>query len=125
MASSPLHRFRFMVVLVPLLLVAALLAAPVQAKPAQQSNDSSEKLRAAVTLEGVRRHQAAFQAIADENGGNRFAGLPGHDESAEYVFDQLTAAGYSPRYHEFTYDAFFEETPSELEQTAPTATTYT
>ena len=30
--------------------------------------DTSE-LRDAVTVDGVRQHQAAFQAIADENGG--------------------------------------------------------
>ena len=124
MAFLAFGRARLMLLALPLMLAAALLAAPVQAKPAQQSNNSSQKLRAAVTLEGVRRHQAAFQQIADENGGTRFAGLPGHDASATYVFNKLKAAGYNPWYHEFSYDAFFEESPSELEQTAPAPATY-
>ena len=62
---------------------------------ADPNNNNSAKLRKAVTLQGVRAHQAAFQAIADSNGGNRFAGLSGHDDSATYVADKLTAAGYN------------------------------
>ena len=91
---------------------------------AESNNSSSEKLREAVTLEAVRAHQAALQQIADAAGGNRFAGTQGHDASAQYVIDQLTAAGYTPTVQEFTYPAFFENTPSELEQVSPTATTY-
>jgi hypothetical protein len=34
----------------------------------------NEGLRKAVTLEGVREHLQAFQAISDANGGNRVAG---------------------------------------------------
>ena len=102
--------------------LASLLAAePVQADP---NNNNSAKLRSAVTLEGVRRHQAAFQQIATSAGGNRFAGLAGHDASAEYVASQLRSAGYAVTFHEFTYNAFFERTPSVLEQTSPTPTTY-
>ncbi len=63
-------------------LVSALAAGPVQAAP---NNNNSEKLRQAVTLQGVRRHQAALQQVATANGGNRFAGLPGHEASATYV----------------------------------------
>jgi Zn-dependent M28 family amino/carboxypeptidase len=102
-------------------LVSALAVTPASAAP---NNNNSEKLRAAVTLEGLTRHLDAFQDIATAAGGNRFAGTAGYDASAEYVFDQLTAAGYSPTYQEFTYDAFYERTPSQLHQTAPSATTY-
>lgn len=55
-------------------LASALTVGPVQAAP---NNNNSEKLRDAVTVEGVRRHQAALQQIATTNGGNRFAGPPG------------------------------------------------
>ena len=96
-------------------------AAPVQADP---NNSNSEKLRSAVTLQGVRRHQAALQDIANAAGGNRFAGLVGHDASATYVAGQLRQAGYAVTFHEFTYDAFFENTPSVLQQVSPTPTTY-
>jgi Zn-dependent M28 family amino/carboxypeptidase len=102
---------------------AALLAGTATAAAAP-NNNSSEKLRAAVTLEGVRAHQAAFQGIADLTGGNRFAGLPGHDLSAQYVIAKLREAGYAPTIFSFTYNAFFERTPSVLEQESPNATTY-
>lgn len=96
-------------------------AAPAAAAP---TPNSSEKLRQAVTLENVKRHLAAFQGIADLAGGNRFAGLQGHDESAKYVIRRLREAGYEPTVFPFTYDAFFERTPSELGQVSPTPTTY-
>ena len=102
-------------------LTSLIAAGPVQAGP---NNNNSEKLRSAVTLEGVRRHQAAFQQIATSTGGNRFAGLAGHDASADYVASQLRSAGYAVTFHQFTYDAFFERTPSVLEQTSPTPTSY-
>ena len=95
------------------------------AATADPNNNSSEKLRAAVTAEGVARHLAAFDAIGSAAGGNRFAGTVGHDRSAEYVADQLRAAGYTPTFQEFTYAAFFERTPSVLQQVSPNATTYT
>ena len=102
-------------------LSALLVAAPVAAEP---NNNNSEKLRAAVTLAGVRQHQAAWQAIAMLAGGNRFAGLPGHELSAEYVEETLEDAGYEVQSHFFTYSAFYEVTPSLLAQVSPTPTTY-
>jgi Zn-dependent M28 family amino/carboxypeptidase len=101
-----------------LLLVTSAVAA------AAPNNNNSQKLRAAVTLEGVRAHQAAWQEIATMSGGNRFAGLVGHDLSAQYVMSRLRDAGYHPTVHRFTYNAFFEQTPSELNQVSPTATSY-
>ncbi len=56
---------------------------------ATQTNNTIDKLLDCVTLDGVREHQAAFQAIADANGGTRVSGSPGYDESAEYVMDRL------------------------------------
>ena len=103
------------------LLAGALLAAPGAADP---NNNNSEKLRAAVTLEGVRAHQAALQAIADISGGNRFAGLPGYERSADYVAEQLSAAGYDPTFWFFTYNAFVEDVTTEFRQVSPTPMTY-
>ena len=57
-------------------------------------NNTFEKLLKCVTLDGVRAHQAALQAIADANGGNRAAGTPGYADSADYVAETLEAAGY-------------------------------
>ena len=64
-------------------------------------NNTSKKLLECVTVDGVRGHQAAFQAIADANGGTRQAGTPGYAQSAEYVASTLEAAGY-----EVTLDPF-------------------
>ena len=60
-----------------------------------QTNNTYDKLLGCVTLEGVREHQAALQAIADANGGNRAAGTSGYDASVDYVVDTLEAAGWS------------------------------
>jgi Zn-dependent M28 family amino/carboxypeptidase len=91
---------------------------------ATRANNTPRKIMDCVTLEGVREHQAALQAIADANNGNRFAGLPGHDASVEYVVDTLTAAGYSPTVQEFDYLAFTVLGASALQQTAPGTVTY-
>ena len=102
-------------------LAATVSPVPVAADP---NNNNSAKLRQAVTLAGVRQHQLAWQQIATANGGNRFAGLPGHDASVAYVTSTLEGAGYTVTLQEFEYFAFVERTPSQLEQVSPTATTY-
>ena len=72
----------------------------------------------------VRAHQAALQEIADDNGGNRFAGLAGHNASVDYVVDTLEAAGWDVSLQEFDYTAFRVLGPSALQQTAPGTVTY-
>lgn len=62
-------------------------------------------LRDAVTVEGVLEHQAAFQAIADDNSGKRSSGTQGYDESAGYVADQLENAGYQVTIQQFQFDS--------------------
>jgi len=47
--------------------------------------------------EGAFRHLRALQDIATANGGNRAAGTPGYDRSADYVAEKLRAAGYVVR----------------------------
>jgi Zn-dependent M28 family amino/carboxypeptidase len=74
-----------------------------------------------VTLEGVREHQAAFQAIADANGGNRAAGLPGYTASVDYVVDKLEAAGWDVTLDEFPYTFV---PPPTLQQLTPVSATY-
>ncbi|HJU81793.1 MAG TPA: M28 family metallopeptidase [Acidimicrobiia bacterium] len=109
-------------------LVAALLllaAVPAGAVPAvacdNRTNNTYDRLLECVTVEGVREHQASFQAIADANGGNRAAGLPGYDASVDYVVDHLEAAGWNVTLHEFPF-LFFP--PALLEQLTPVAATY-
>jgi Zn-dependent M28 family amino/carboxypeptidase len=57
------------------------------------------------------RHVQVLQDIATANGGNRAAGTPGYDRSAEYVADQLRAAGYNVRFEDFTFPFFDERSP--------------
>jgi Zn-dependent M28 family amino/carboxypeptidase len=97
-------RLRVLLVGLAALLSAALLpgqaaaAAPGQAC-ANRTNNTYDKLLGCVTLEGVREHQAAFQAIADANDdpfypGTRAAGTEGYAQSVEYVAGLLRDAGY-------------------------------
>ena len=85
--------------------------------------DTSE-LREAVTLEGVRAHQFAFQVIADANGGTRASSTPGYDASADYVAQQMEAAGYNVTVQPFEFPFFQELEPAELEQISPNPTIY-
>jgi Zn-dependent M28 family amino/carboxypeptidase len=84
----------------------------------------STALRNAVTLEGVRAHQAALQGIADVNGGTRVAGAPGHDASADYVYNLLDAAGYNVSKQTFTFPFFEENSPAQFGQTQPAIIDY-
>jgi hypothetical protein len=67
-------------------------------------NDTSAKLRKAVSVDGVRLHQGALNLIGTATGGNRLAGTRGFDLSADYVDLQARLAGLSTRRHEFEYD---------------------
>jgi aminopeptidase Y len=82
-------------------------------------NNTHDKLLECVTLDGVREHHAAFQAIADANGGTRVSGAPGYDASVAYVVERMTAAGYIVTVQPFQFQTFISLTPSILEQVAP------
>ncbi|MFT4470070.1 M20/M25/M40 family metallo-hydrolase [Arthrobacter sulfonylureivorans] len=60
-------------------------------------------VREVVQPSALRRHLEALQAAADANGGNRADATGGYEASAEYVEEQLRAAGYEPRPQEFSY----------------------
>lgn len=83
---------------------------------AGRANDTQEKLLECVTAAGVREHLAAFQAIADEHGGNRATGTAGYQASVDYVVDKLTGAGYEVTRHSFE---FMFEPPNVLLQHEP------
>jgi Zn-dependent M28 family amino/carboxypeptidase len=100
-------------------LICATAAGPASAAP---NNNSVKKLTGAVTLDGVTRHLEALQEIAEANGGNRAAGLPGYAASVDYVVEQLEAAGYTPEVQEFQFD-FFDEN-SELVRITPSPRTF-
>jgi aminopeptidase S len=70
-------------------------------------NNTNKKLLECVTLQGVREHQAAFQSIADANGGVRASGTPGYDASVAYVAQRMEAAGYDVTIQEFPFYSGF------------------
>jgi len=78
-------------------------AAPPQVACDNRTNNTYDKLLECVRLDGVRAHQAAFQAIADANGGNRAAGTSGYDASVDYVIETLEDAGWSVSTHQFDF----------------------
>ena len=87
---------------------------------ADPSNNNSEKLRAAVSAAGIMEHQNAFSGISAANAGNRLAGAPGHEGSAQYVAQRSAAAGMSVSSHNFSYflDFLADFTPPQLAVTA-------
>ncbi len=55
-----------------------------------------------IPVADVQAHLAELQRIADENGGNRAHGEPGHLAGLDYVKGLLDAAGYTTTLQEFT-----------------------
>jgi Zn-dependent M28 family amino/carboxypeptidase len=88
---------------------------------ATRVNNTHAKLLECVTIEGVREHQAALQAIADANGNTRVSGSPGYDLSADYAAGVFRAAGYNVTVQEFLFQTFVSLAPPILQQVAPTA----
>jgi len=84
-----------------------------------RTTDNFKKLLLCVTLDGVRAHQAAFQAIADANNGIRTSGTPGYDASRDYVVAKMTEYGYNVTVQPFQFQTFIRLTPPILEQVAP------
>ena len=110
--------------LVQVLIIAAILAAPLAFVPSAASasaacdvrvNNTHKKLLECVTLEGVRQHQAALQAIADANNGIRTSGTPGYDASVDYAAGVFSAAGYNVTIQPFQFQTFISLSPSILE----------
>ena len=105
--------------------LAMLAIVAVTASPAFADDLSESKgFRKAVTLAGIREHQAAFQAHSNANGGNRVGGSPGYNASRDYVIAKMQAAGYVVTTHAFEFLFNADRTPPTLQQVSPTATTY-
>ena len=87
----------------------------------RRNNNQYDKLLDCVTVEGVREHQAALQAIADANGGTRADQTPGYAASVDYVVETMQAAGWEVERVPFEYVA---ETDAGIEQLTPVAASY-
>ena len=96
-------------------------AGPAAAAPSceNRNNNTHAKLLECVTLEGVREHQAALQAIADANNGIRTSGTPGFNQSVDYAVGVFTTAGYNVTVQPFQFQTFIVLTPAVLEQVSP------
>ena len=101
------------------LLVTPAAGAPPQVACDTRTNNTYDKLLECVRVEGVRAHQAAFQAIADANGGTRAAATPGYDASVDYVVDTMRAAGWSVDLHQFDFTV-----AEPIQQHTPIVATY-
>lgn len=99
-------------------------AAPSALSCERRVNATYSMLLECVGIDGVRRHQAALQAIADDNNGIRFSGLPGYDASVDYVVETLERAGYTPQIQPFNYLAYENLGGHVLQQVAPGSVTY-
>jgi Zn-dependent M28 family amino/carboxypeptidase len=86
--------------------VAAASMAAVTADAAPPTDTTA--LRNAVTLAGVRAHQAEFHSFAGQSDGTREASTLGYQLSANYVVGLMTTAGYTVTRQPFDYN-FFEE----------------
>jgi Zn-dependent M28 family amino/carboxypeptidase len=84
----------------------------------------SKGFRKAVTLAGIREHQAALQAIADANNDTRSSGTPGYQASAQYVYDRLTDAGYDPVMQPFDFAFYQQLAASTFERVSPIPKVY-
>lgn len=82
-------------------------------------NNTFSKLLECVTLDGVRRHQAELQTIADANNGIRTSGSPGYDASVDYAVQVLRDAGYLVTVTDFQFQTFITLSATVLERMAP------
>jgi Zn-dependent M28 family amino/carboxypeptidase len=97
------------------------LAAPSQKACESRNNNTYPKVLECIRVGQVRAHQAALQAIADDNGDTREAGTSGYTGSVDYVVDTLEAAGWSVELDEFDFTFV---PPSTLRQLTPVTATY-
>jgi peptidase M28-like protein/PA domain-containing protein len=83
--------------------------------PEEEGKWLADRLATVVTAEGVMRHLATFQRIANADdgaaGGSRAAGTPGHERSARYAATLLRAVGYDVTHQRFDFP--YRETTAE------------
>jgi len=84
----------------------------------------SSSLREAVSPKGIMEHERRLQDIARQNGGNRAAGTPGYDASAEYVAQTLRQADYRVTVQKFELPVFQETEATSLERVSSDAREY-
>ena len=86
------------------LAVACALVLAVPAGATGGGSSDSKRLRDAVGVKGMNKHQVALELIGDLSGGNRLAGTKGYDASSLYVGVNAALGGLKVSKHEFDYD---------------------
>ncbi len=117
------HRNMRRVTISATIATAAVLVASIGLPAYADNGTDTSALRAAVSAEGIIEHLEALQAVAEANGGNRAAGTSGNEASAQYIEEQLRAAGYDPVRQVFSFDLFSVNSAA-LEQLTPAAVAY-
>ena len=111
---------------VRMLIVLSMLMGVFTFVPVASADDitDTEKFRKVVKVANIRKHQQKFQTFANNNDGTRASGTGGYDDSAQYVYNRMSDAGYDVSFQEFTFAFCQEFPPATFEQTAPNAVTY-
>jgi len=86
---------------------------------------NTTKLRDAVTVNGILRHERVLQSIANANGGIRASGTPGFEASADYVKRQLVQAGYKVSEQTFEFPFFQQTADPVFERVSPDPRVFT
>jgi Zn-dependent M28 family amino/carboxypeptidase len=76
--------------------------------------DASQRLRDAVSFEGILHHLEAFENAAKTLVGIRSVGTAGYDDSVKYVSETLKKAGYEVKMQTLMVDIFKLLQPSEM-----------
>jgi Zn-dependent M28 family amino/carboxypeptidase len=102
----------------------ALVFAPSSEAKKNKKQSDARRLRHAVDSGDIKEHLKDLQDIALANDGHRASGFSGYDASVDYVEATLDDAGWETTRQEFAFDSFTEDSPTQLEQVAPTPTVY-
>lgn len=121
--GNPDRRWRRRSAIGASLVSTAALAATSMSVPASAANgDVGDAAAKEMRVESVLAHLDEFQAIADRNGGTRYASSSGYDESAAYVAGELRDTGYDVTIQEFPF-VYTEERRESLTEVSPTQRT--
>ncbi|HJP89435.1 MAG TPA: M28 family peptidase [Candidatus Limnocylindrales bacterium] len=88
---------------------------PASALGSPASGGLADAVRSGISVHDILDDLGELQQIADANGGNRAAGSPGFDTSADFVAEELGAAGFTVVRQPVTLTAFSQTAPSEIE----------
>lgn len=87
-------------------------------------NTSPLLLPRCMQADNISTHLQMLYSVAQANGGNRAAGLPGYQASLDYIQSTLENAGYTVSRQAFPFSAFYPQGPGVLESLAPTPKMY-